>query len=200
MVRAAKFCLSVLPGLFFSLNLVSLVGADVVIYRPVPVTNPTPAITEIVSASVVGITAISVQSNGATLYAETDVESGATLVVGGVTNVVLSTPTTYSFTFAEGASLFSESGALTTAHDSDMFSVGQQQICTGTGITGGVVGCVEVEAASIGGQTPTSATFSYSATMSPIFTIKSSSTRVTCSVPVVFFSISALAYSILQSV
>ena len=68
------------------------VGADVVIHRPIP--NAISGVTQIVSASVVGASAIGVQSDGATLYVATEVESFIGLAIGSQTSTILSTPIT----------------------------------------------------------------------------------------------------------
>ena len=68
------------------------VGADVVVHRPVP--NAISGVTQIVSASVVGASAISVQTDGATVYVATEVESFAGFASGSQTSTILSTPTT----------------------------------------------------------------------------------------------------------
>ena len=68
------------------------VGADVVIHRPIP--NAISGVTQIVSASVVGASAIGIQADGATLYVATEVESFVAIASGGHTSTLLSVPTT----------------------------------------------------------------------------------------------------------
>ena len=62
------------------------------VHRPVP--NAISGVTQIVSASVVGASAISVQTDGATVYVATEVESFAGFASGSQTSTILSTPTT----------------------------------------------------------------------------------------------------------
>lgn len=66
--------------------------ADIVITIP---QADGPGATQIVSDTFLGVSAIGVQNNGATLYAATAVESFVALVhAGGVTETILTTPTT----------------------------------------------------------------------------------------------------------
>lgn len=66
--------------------------AQVVIHRPIPVISG--GVTQIVSASVAGVSVIGVQANGATLYAATEIESLVAVASGTRTSTLLSTPTT----------------------------------------------------------------------------------------------------------
>lgn len=160
------------------------VGADVVIHRPVP--NPISGVTQIVSASVVGASAIDVQADGATRYVVTEVESFAALASGGHTSTVVSTPITAiceslnvvlsviphrrnSVTLAEGASVYSASAPRATTTAGVAVSGGEEVKCTGTG-NRGKVNCVQEDIASAQGAATTLVT-SFVATTSPIFTI-----------------------------
>ncbi|KJA22572.1 hypothetical protein HYPSUDRAFT_202134 [Hypholoma sublateritium FD-334 SS-4] len=143
------------------------VEADVVIHRPVP--NAISGVTQIVSASVVGASAIGVQANGATLYVATEVESFVAVAAGGHTSTLLSRPTTIVLTLAEGASVYSASAAQVTTVAGMAVSGGTEVKCTGTG-NGGEVDCVQAIAVSAEGIATTLVT-SFVATTSPIFTI-----------------------------
>lgn len=80
---------SLLTSIFF----VSVcVSADVVIDNPV--NGVISGVTDIVSASEVGASAISVQTDGATLYVVTEVDSFGAFISGGHTSTFLSIPTT----------------------------------------------------------------------------------------------------------
>jgi len=181
-----------------SLSLARLVAADVTIDGFSAVDTATSGATEIVSATIAGITSLSVQANGATVYAETEVESLAEIVVGTSTITFVSEPTTLVFTFAEDASLYSASipSTMTLPGAGGVVSAGQEVVCTGT--AGAPVTCVEEVVQSAGGI-PEAATVTYSAVRTPIFTIKSSGARAV--VPVALMSLAAgAACIVLQSI
>lgn len=154
-----------------------------------PVQNQGSGVTQIESFSVVGASAISVQSDGATLYVVTEVESFAALASGGHTSTLISAPVTATceslccpvhevvphpsrrnaVTVAEGASVYSAALTLVTTVAGMTFSAEEETICTGTG-NGGEVDCVQEDIASAKG-TATTLVESFVATTSPIFTI-----------------------------
>lgn len=176
-------------------NIARLAAADVTVDGIAPVTNVVAVPTPAASISIVGVTSLSVQSNGATVYAETEVETQFAFISGTSTQTLLSTPTTIigmsdtalvvinnvltspnldPVTFAEDASFYSLSEAATTTFMGNVIAVGDELVCSGT--RGAEVTCVQEDVQSAGGQVQTG-TVTISAVRTPAFTIKSSAVR-----------------------
>ncbi|KJA13248.1 hypothetical protein HYPSUDRAFT_209704 [Hypholoma sublateritium FD-334 SS-4] len=151
-----------------------LATADVTVDGIAPLTDvvalPTPA----ASISIIGVASLSVQSNGATVYVETEVETQFAFISGTSTQTLFSTPTTIVATFAEDASFYSLTAAATTTFNGNVIVVGDELVCSGT--RGAEVTCVQEDVQSVGGQVQT-ATATISALRMPAFTIKSSAAR-----------------------
>ncbi|KAF8962080.1 hypothetical protein BDZ97DRAFT_1826257 [Flammula alnicola] len=151
---------------------VSQAAGDITLHRPVPnIESPT----QVVSVSFIGASAVSVQEGGATVYAVSDVQSLVVLESGTVTRTILSTPTTVTYTMAEGASTYSAAATITGIADSHNISEVTTVECSGDG-NGGEVHCIQIEAVSGAGVPATTATFTFTGTTVPIFTIKATST------------------------
>ena len=193
-------------------NIARLAIADVTVDGIAPATTPLASgvtfPTLAASISIVGITSLSVQPNGATVYAETEVETEFAFISGTSTLTLLSTPTTIigkfgadliltsvlipsnlcPATFAEDASLYSISEAVTTTFMGNVVVVGDELVCSGT--SGAEVTCVEENVQSVGGQVETG-TATISGVRTPAFTIKTSAARARLPTSMVSFMAAA---------
>ncbi len=88
----------------------------------------------------------------------------------------------YPATFAEDASVYSISEAVTTTVSGNEIVVGNELVCSGT--SGAEVTCVQENVQSAGGQVQTG-TVTFSAVRAPAFTIKTSVARAQLPTPMV---------------